>query len=334
MPPLVSVIIPCHNRSDLLVECLESINAQTYPNIEVFVVDDASEEDLEVAMQRIAWTDDKRATLLRAAANLGPGHARELGRQAAKGAFICYQDSDDWWLPGKVAAQVALLASNPAAGMCYCIARQFSALPVTGTETVRLNSDVAHTDFLPLLLESRRRPWGTGACMWARWATDRIGPWFPGWTWEDMEYDCRAGCHDISIVHLAESLCFYRTHTGMNQLRQTAVAKRARQTAASLLAISEHLAYFGKLVDPRIDAAHQWLLYDYSVLLLRVGAGDDAARLVQRLQATAAGESMARRAAAAVMGIQRVTRSSALAGLAGRGVGIVRQRVDRRRSAA
>lgn len=324
---LVSVIVPCHNRVKLLTECLESIRQQTYPAIEVIVVDDASTDDVAGTVAAIAWPTDKHATVMRSEQNIGPGAARELGRQAARGEFLCYQDSDDWWRPEKVAAQVEALQQNHTAGMCYCIARQFTALPIIGDEPVRSLSDRAYNRFLPMLLETQRRPWGTGACMWTRQAVELIGPWFPGWTWEDMEYDCRAGCHDIAIVHVAGSLCYYRTHASTNQLRRTDVAKRMRQMAASVLSISTNLADHGKLTEPRIAAAHQWLLYDHSVMLLRIGASDEADILVRRLMQTSSHKAPVRVAADALVRIRKVTRSPYLAGLIGRAFGMARQRL-------
>ena len=180
----------------MLRQCLDTIAAQTYPALEVIVVDDASEGDIPAVINAIPWPSNLGPQYIRLEQNRGPGAAREVGRKQAQGDFICYLDSDDLWHRDKVAMQVEVLQNHSAAGMCYCISVRFKGAPLTGEEPVSRLSDRPFTSILPQLLYSR--PWDTSACMWTRRATDRIGPWWAGWTWEDVEYDLRAGCLDLA----------------------------------------------------------------------------------------------------------------------------------------
>lgn len=114
MRPLVSVIIPSYNRAGLLRRALASVAAQTYPHdlIETIVVDDGS-------------TDDTRAVVAREfagvryihQANAGVSAARNRGLREASGGVLAFLDSDDLWLPEKLAAQVDKLTAHPELGL-------------------------------------------------------------------------------------------------------------------------------------------------------------------------------------------------------------------------
>lgn len=110
MSPLVSVILPTFNRSELLYLACQSVLSQSYRNLELIVVDDASTEDLQPVIDRL---EDDRVRMLRHERNRGAAAARNTGIADAKGAFIAFQDSDDLWLPGKLERQVKMFETLP-----------------------------------------------------------------------------------------------------------------------------------------------------------------------------------------------------------------------------
>ena len=112
----VSVVIPAFNCSSHIAEALESVCAQTWPNLEVIVVNDGSPDTaaLENAMQPYA----DRIVYLRQE-NRGPSAARNAGIQRASGRYIALLDSDDTWLPEHIAQQMELFAADPALGLVY-----------------------------------------------------------------------------------------------------------------------------------------------------------------------------------------------------------------------
>lgn len=240
----ISVIVPCHNRSEMLFECLNSIAQQTYQEIELILVDDASTEDIESVLKKIHFPFRLPQVYIRSEKNIGPGAARELGRLKATGDFICYLDSDDYWHPQKIEKQLQVFKTNPELGMCYCASMNVDQK--TGEESIRFRSDKAFERTLPIILVTR--PWGTGACMWATWATDNIGPWFSGWGREDIEYDLRAGCLDIPIQNIPEVLCYYRINSD-EQLRYTPRKKLIRQFISPELKMAENLILYSKVKD-------------------------------------------------------------------------------------
>lgn len=101
--PLVSVIIPTHNRAHLLPAALESCLAQTHRAIEIIVVDDGSTDDTPAVMKRHAAPEIR---YLRTE-NRGAQAARNTGIAASRGAYIKFLDSDDALMPDALEIQLA-----------------------------------------------------------------------------------------------------------------------------------------------------------------------------------------------------------------------------------
>lgn len=109
--PLVTVIIPTFNGSRHVGTALKSIRAQTWPNIEVIVVDDGSDRE-ELSNIRMICTE-YRAILVELRSNQGAYHARNVGLSEAHGEFVTIHDDDDWSHPQKIERQASYLFDNP-----------------------------------------------------------------------------------------------------------------------------------------------------------------------------------------------------------------------------
>lgn len=107
--PLVSVILTAYAAEETIDYALRSVLEQSYQNLEIIVVDDASDLPLKDV------SSDSRVRTIRMDKNQGPYIARNLGLAHANGAFIAFQDADDWAHPDKIARQVELLSSDPSA---------------------------------------------------------------------------------------------------------------------------------------------------------------------------------------------------------------------------
>jgi glycosyltransferase involved in cell wall biosynthesis len=106
--PVISVIIPIWNRAHSAGKAIESALSQALPSghtLEIIVVDDGSNDQPEAALVRFG----EKIKLVRHPNNLGAAAARNTGCEAASGEYIAFLDSDDIWLPGKLAAQVAFM---------------------------------------------------------------------------------------------------------------------------------------------------------------------------------------------------------------------------------
>lgn len=109
--PLVSVVIPAFNRAEVLPRSIGSVLAQTFTDFEIVVADDASTDATRETVAALRGRD-ARVRLVALGTNGGAARARNAGVAAARGSFIAFLDSDDWWLPGKLTAQVAALSAS------------------------------------------------------------------------------------------------------------------------------------------------------------------------------------------------------------------------------
>jgi glycosyltransferase involved in cell wall biosynthesis len=115
--PLISIILPTCNRAHLLPRAILSVLKQTYDNFELIIIDDASTDETR---QVIGTFEDARLRYIHHKHNLGAASARNTGIRAAQGTYIAFQDSDDEWLPEKLARQLTLLDnSSENTGLIY-----------------------------------------------------------------------------------------------------------------------------------------------------------------------------------------------------------------------
>ena len=116
-PKLVSVVIPTRDRADVVGRAIHSVLDQTWPDLELIVVDDGSTDGTETVVAGFA---DRRIRLIRGG-KAGAGAARNEGIRRARGDWIAFLDSDDEWAPTKLARQIARLRADETRGtVVYC----------------------------------------------------------------------------------------------------------------------------------------------------------------------------------------------------------------------
>lgn len=104
--PLVSIIIPTHNRADLLPRAIRSALAQDYPNVEIIVIDDHSTDQTEETMRKFALSAPT-VRYLKLSGRKGANAARNEGIRAARGTFVCGLDDDDEFHPERIRRLIA-----------------------------------------------------------------------------------------------------------------------------------------------------------------------------------------------------------------------------------
>jgi glycosyltransferase involved in cell wall biosynthesis len=111
-----SVIIPTHNRPDLVVRAIRSVYAQTAPAKEIIVIDDASQPPLALP----ADLAGSRTRVIRNERSMGGAAARNAGLREASSEIVAFLDDDDEWLPAKMEIQLAWLRDHPEASLVTC----------------------------------------------------------------------------------------------------------------------------------------------------------------------------------------------------------------------
>lgn len=104
---MVSVIMPTYNRAYIIRTAIQSVLEQTYSNWELIIVDDGSEDETKQILQEYK---DERIKVLINDSNKGANYSRNRGGDIAKGEFIAFLDSDNYWKRNKLEKQVKILS--------------------------------------------------------------------------------------------------------------------------------------------------------------------------------------------------------------------------------
>jgi len=123
--PFVSVVIPTYNHARFLGRALQSVLDQTYTNWEAIVIDNHSQDNTDEVVDSFR---DPRITLLKIHNNGVIAASRNMGIRAAKGEWIAFLDSDDWWTPNKI--QVCLEQINDKVDLVYHSLKLVSETPI------------------------------------------------------------------------------------------------------------------------------------------------------------------------------------------------------------
>ncbi|GAA4829630.1 hypothetical protein GCM10023354_05350 [Garicola koreensis] len=144
--PLVSVIVTAHNTEKYIESSLESLKAQTYQDLEIIVVSDASTDCTDTILERV-----RRATsgikVYRLAANLGTYYAKNFGIRMSSGEYIFFQDSDDVSHHDRIAYGMGAFLSNPGIRV---VRSQYSRVDPTEGLVVRINGVVSKLGLITL----------------------------------------------------------------------------------------------------------------------------------------------------------------------------------------
>ncbi|WP_442590246.1 glycosyltransferase family 2 protein [Pedobacter sp. AW31-3R] len=219
--PLVSIIIPFYNSACYLADTIQSAIDQTWPRIEIILVDDGSTDHSYAVAEKF---DGQYIKLLRQE-NKGAAAARNLGLKEAKGEYIQFLDADDLLSADKITAQVKLLQLNPEyIAVCSTVhfsngADPFSCVPSAAEDAFLINTDPVN--FLINL-------WGgysaNGSMVTVHaWLTpksiiDKAGRWEETLSIDDDgEYFCRVLLQSKGTMR-SEGYSYYRKYTNSNNL--------------------------------------------------------------------------------------------------------------------
>lgn len=143
---LVSCVIPTYKRCDTVTKAIDSVLAQTYPNIEVLVVDDNDPNDeYSLAVQDVLkkYDGDSRVRYIQQKMHKNGAVARDEGIKAARGEYIAFLDDDDEWLNTKIEKQISIFKSDSEIEAVTCLwamcenGKEFRKLSVYTAENIQ-----------------------------------------------------------------------------------------------------------------------------------------------------------------------------------------------------
>ena len=284
---LVSIFIPCLNSERTLGATLSCCLAQTWPNIEIIVVDNGSSDGSIAVVDSLAGAGPHSLSVLRHPER-GANRARQAGFAAARGAYIRWLDADDQLAPEVTARQVGALEADPRYDIAYCdwIWRQHVGhVPTPGElqQMARSHTAVAYGD----------RLWQRGrddpTCAEARFRLEQYDDfllrlledkWLPPHAYlfrrdaaqqlmaaqafhperivaQDREFVGMAGLLGLRFLYVPDTQVFYNSWSSGQITQRTSPKERASQLAqvfARFRALRERQA------GPRLGRNHQMLL--------------------------------------------------------------------------
>ncbi len=258
--PLVSIIIPCYNAAPWLGAAVSSALAQTWPRVEVIVVDDGSTDE-SVA---VAGSFSQRGVKVVSQPNQGASAARNHGLRLAHGEFIQFLDADDLLGPEKIAVQMARLDGAESGFIASCEWSRFHTDPAEA----RFNPEPVWRDLsgMEFLLSHYEYGWMMQPAAWLcpRPLLDKAGPWDERLTLnDDGEYFCRVVLAARGILFCPGARVYYRSGLS-GSLSRRKDAKSIRSLALSTeLNCGRILARGSDDPRTRVAVANAWRTLAY-----------------------------------------------------------------------
>lgn len=193
--PLVTVVVPCFRPDEGLLTSIASMTAQTYADLEILLVDDASGAQWRSLFEQ-AMVGDPRCRLLTMDVNVGSYLARQAAIAQSRGVYVTFQDADDWSHPERIERQVALLEADLSA-------------PASRSQAVRARDDLTHQWIGYSAVRDN-----ASSLMVRRQVLDRVGPFLPIRRGADSEYAERIGALAGHIADTGTPLAVTRLRSG------------------------------------------------------------------------------------------------------------------------
>ena len=145
---LVSIIMPTYNCANFIARTLDSVQAQTYKNWELIIVDDRSGDNTKEIVDEYI-KNDSRISYHLLEVNSGAAVARTTAMKLAKGSYMAFLDSDDIWMPEKLERQIKWMTDNGYAFSCTA----YEQIDENDNSLNRVIKTVKKTDYNRLLLD-------------------------------------------------------------------------------------------------------------------------------------------------------------------------------------
>jgi glycosyltransferase involved in cell wall biosynthesis len=234
--PRVSVVIPTHNRSHLLIEAIESVFTQTMEEYEIIVVDDGSTDDTRQRLD--TWINEGRIRYAYQE-KAGVSAARNRGILMARAPFVALLDSDDIILPTKLEKELAVFAKEPDLGLVHS---NFSKFTDEGKD-LGIRDTTRYKGWLyPWILTEWSLLLSTSSLMFKREALLEAGLFDESMTWaEDIDL-CRRVARLYRVGLVPEVLNLVRVHSYSSSAVKAGQAEAYRHALDKAFAEDQELS--------------------------------------------------------------------------------------------
>lgn len=203
---LVTVVIPCYNHRKFIAAAVESVIRQSYPRIQLVVIDDGSTDGSAALLEDLAA---RHGFELLIQANAGVCRALNRAiRECARGRYIALLGSDDVWSTEKIALQVARLRADGGAEVCFAQALAFEHEPADARGAPFPGSPWEGSVIGRVVL---RQHVPAGTLLFSRALYDSLGGFDENLKEEDWDFVIRAAAR-TRFVAVRRPLLFYRSH--------------------------------------------------------------------------------------------------------------------------
>lgn len=273
--PLVSIVIPCYNAEVMISRCLNSCFQQTYPNIEIIVVDNNSTDNSTDVVRHLANTVPHRFVVTNCYQQ-GPNSARNHGFSFTKGDYIQWLDADDELAPTKIAWQVSALEKNRNYEIAY------GDWSWRFYDSGRISSELVFTsqeydDYLLQLLADNWQP--PHAYLLRRTAATKLDE-ISGWHKKtriatDREYFTLAAVLGFRFLYVPQVFAYYNNWSANQLAQSTSYLERARNLRSIFLRLQDQAQQqlSGRITERHWFALrqnwHLWILVPNSVSIIR-----------------------------------------------------------------
>lgn len=232
--PKVSVIIASYNHARYIEASIRSVMAQTYPDIELLVVDDGSSDDSVAVIERLQREFDFD---FKVQGNQGLSRTLNAAIARSSGEYVAPFGSDDIMLPNRIALQVEYMRGKPEVGICA------GSVTSIGPDGEPLGNDKPpywrRLDFDDIFLN--RKPGSPAATLlFRREALDAVGGFDPHIRLEDLVIELKITHAGWFIDVLGETLAFYRVHASNTYKNYPFMVENVLMTFSRF---SDHPAY-------------------------------------------------------------------------------------------
>lgn len=266
----VSIVIPCYNAEAFVGEAIESALGQTYPNVEVIVVDDGSTDSsldrIKSFGARIRWESGP---------NRGGSAARNRGIELARGEFVQFLDADDLLAPEKVTRMLPVALAHGRAHLVYC---DWEQIDEDGNQVERRSLRHDGSDQLDDVVWILRQQLTTMTPLHWREQLKAVGGLDESLPCaQERDLHLRLACHGMRFVHVPEVLVRVRRRAGSVSSDSNRVFRQHLHIVRRAKALLDER---GQCTEVRLAALAGLLARDARIFL-RAGLLDDASRYFQ-----------------------------------------------------